>query len=161
MSYRAPARSARSQLALLALRGLRLVSPPAPDFPQLRERGIARDLHEWPWPLFPYSAPALPMATVSLHGVPRRSGRRTVTRLDQPARIVVEPVGRAHRAPHHDLLLNPHDAYHAARPRSGHWRNHCSKLRRRTTFASSTSRQGSSRQISIRAWASRLRSIAA
>jgi len=33
------------------------------------------------------------MATVSLHGVPRRFGRRTVTRLDQPARIVVQPIG--------------------------------------------------------------------
>ena len=36
-------------------------------------------------------------------------GRRTVARAGQPARIVVQPVGRAHRAPLHDLLLNPHD----------------------------------------------------
>jgi hypothetical protein len=36
-------------------------------------------------------------------------GRRTVTRLDHPARIVVQPIGRARRAPHHDLLLDRHD----------------------------------------------------
>jgi hypothetical protein len=36
-------------------------------------------------------------------------GRRTVARLDHPGRVVVEPVGRAPHAPHHDLLLDPHD----------------------------------------------------
>jgi hypothetical protein len=32
-----------------------------------------------------------------------------VAGLDQTARIMVQPVGRARRAPHHDLLLDRHD----------------------------------------------------
>jgi hypothetical protein len=34
-------------------------------------------------------------------------GRRTVARLDHPGRVVVEPVGQAPHAPHHDVLLDP------------------------------------------------------
>ena len=54
--------------------------------------------------------------TVTSHAVTRY--RRHVMRyfvvgpvagLDQTARIMVQPVGRARRAPHHDLLLDRHD----------------------------------------------------
>jgi hypothetical protein len=35
--------------------------------------------------------------------------RLPIPRLDQSTRVVVQPIGRAQDAPHHDLLLNPHD----------------------------------------------------
>jgi len=37
-------------------------------------------------------------------------GRRTVTRLGHPGRVVVEPAGRANRPGRDDLLLDRHDA---------------------------------------------------